>query len=152
MHFALKQDPKMGSLLGTEYNIDFSKITPNFQQANCVIAYTTINQTIDTESEKVRPILEASLQGQSSGYSKLNEKAQAAIQSFIQNVDSSFFEKFETDVDMELWIKTNVIDPGKKKNIDDSDYSAIRIQTLFSINEKDYKKSSGIYKCGIRYN
>ena len=81
--------------------------------------------------------MEAYLQGQSSGYSKLNEKAQAAIQSFIQNVDSSFFEKFETDVDMELWIKTNVINP-LKKNIDDSDL-AIRIQTLFSINEKDYK-------------
>lgn len=131
-----KTRSKDGEFVGTEYNIDFSKITPNFQQA-IRDAYTTINQTIDTKSEKVRPILEAYLQGQSSGYSKLNEKAQAAIQSFIQNVDSSFFEKFENDVDMELWIKTNVIDP-LKKNIDDSDL-AIRIQTLFSINEKDYK-------------
>ncbi len=131
-----KTRSKDGEFVGTEYNIDFSKITPNFQQA-IRDAYTTINQTIDTESEKVRPILEAYLQGQSSGYSKLNEKAQAAIQSFIQNVDSAFFEKFETDADMESWIKTNVIDP-LKKNIDDSDL-AIRIQTLFSINKKDYK-------------
>ena len=54
--------------------------------------------------------MEAYLQGQSSGYSKLNEKAQAAIQSFIQNVDSSFFEKFETDGTIEaclcrVWIE-----------------------------------------------
>ena len=65
-----KTRSKDGEFVGTEYNIDFSKITPNFQQA-IRDAYTTINQTIDTESEKVRPILEAYLQGQSSGYSKL---------------------------------------------------------------------------------
>ena len=130
-----KTRSKNGEFVGTEYNIDFSKITPNLQQA-IRDAYTTINQTIDTESEKVRPILEAYLQGQSSGYGKLNEKAQTAVQTFIQNVDSAFFEKFETDADMESWIKTNVIDP--LKNGIDNNSLAVRIQTLFSLDKKDY--------------
>ena len=116
-------------------DFDFSKLTPELQQ-KIKDVYATLNTTIDNESEKIRPILEAYLQGQSSGYGKLNEKAQTAVQTFIQNVDSAFFEKFETDADMESWIKTNVIDP--LKNGIDNNSLAVRIQTLFSLDKKDY--------------
>lgn len=116
-------------------DFDFSKLTPELQQ-KIKDVYATLNTTIDNESEKIRPILEAYLQGQSSGYGKLNEKAQTAVQTFIQNVDSAFFEKFETDADMESWIKTNVINP--LKNGIDNNSLAVRIQTLFSLDKKDY--------------
>lgn len=123
--------------------IDFSKLTPKLQQS-IRDAYSQINQTIDTESEKVRPILQAYLYGQTSGYSQLDDEAKEAVQSFIQNVDSSFFDKFDSDTDMESWIATNVINP-LKDGIDNADL-AVRIQTLFSLSEEDYDSYSDYVK------
>lgn len=123
--------------------IDFSKLTPKLQQS-IRDAYSQINQTIDTESEKVRPILQAYLYGQTSGYSQLDDEAKEAVQSFIQNVDSSFFDKFDSDTDMESWIATNVINP-LKDGIDNADL-AVRIQTLFSLSEEDYNSYSDYVK------
>lgn len=114
----------------------FQDLSPELQQKIKDI-YSKLNNTIDTESEKVRPILQAYLQGDTSGYDELDAEAQTAVQSFIQNVDNSFFENFKTDNDMETWIRQNVIEP--LKNGVNSDDLAVKIQTLFSLDQKDYK-------------
>ena len=122
---------------------DFSQLTPQLQQKIRDV-FTNLNNTIDAESEKVRPILTAYLYGESSGYDDLNDDAKSAVQTFVQNLDSSFFENFDSDVDMESWITQNVINP-LKDGIDSEDL-AIRIQTLFSLNEKDYKSYADYIK------
>lgn len=114
---------------------NFDELTPNLQQ-KLRDAFMTLNQTIDTETDKVRPILQAYLYGQSSGYDDLDNASKSAVQSFIQNVDSAFFEKFDSDTDMETWLTTNIINP-LKDGAKDSDI-AIRIQTLFSLNKEDF--------------
>lgn len=114
----------------------FQDLSPELQQKIKDI-YSQLNDTIDTESEKVRPILQAYLQGDTSGYDELDAEAQTAVQSFIQNVDNSFFENFKTDNDMETWIRQNVVEP--LKNGVNSDELAVKIQTLFSLDQKDYK-------------
>lgn len=114
---------------------DFSQLTPQLQQKIRDV-FTNLNNTIDTESEKVRPILTAYLYSDTSGYDKLDDDAKNAVQSFIQNVDSTFFENFKSDIDMETWITENVINP-LKDGINSKDL-AVRIQTLFSLNKKDY--------------
>lgn len=114
----------------------FQDLSPELQQKIKDI-YSKLNDTIDTESEKVRPILQAYLQGDTSGYDELDAEAQTAVQSFIQNVDNSFFENFKTDSDMETWIRQNVVEP--LKNGVNSDDLAVKIQTLFSLDQKDYK-------------
>ena len=114
----------------------FQDLSPELQQKIKDI-YSQLNDTIDTESEKVRPILQAYLQGDTSGYDELDAEAQTAVQSFIQNVDNSFFENFKTDSDMETWIRQNVVEP--LKNGVNSDNLAVKIQTLFSLDQKDYK-------------
>ena len=129
---------------GASYQkIDFSQITPELQQ-KIRDAYSSLNQTIDIESEKVRPILQAYLNGQSSGYNQLDNKAKEAVQSFVQNIDSSFIEGFKTDTDVEKWITENVINP-LKDGINKDDL-AVRVQTLFSLDEKDYNSYSAYVK------
>jgi len=123
--------------------IDFTKISPQLQEKVRSV-FSELNQTIDTESEKVRPILQAYLYGQSSGYSSLDDTAKSAVQSFVQNVDSSFFEQFDSDTDMETWLTNNVINP-LKDGINNEDL-AVRIQTLFSLNEKDFKSYADYVK------
>ena len=123
--------------------IDFTKISPQLQEKVHSV-FSELNQTIDTESEKVRPILQAYLYGQSSGYSSLDGTAKSAVQSFVQNVDSSFFEQFDSDTDMETWLTNNVINP-LKDGINNEDL-AVRIQTLFSLNEKDFKSYADYVK------
>ncbi len=123
--------------------IDFTKISPQLQEKVRSV-FSELNQTIDTESEKVRPILQAYLYGQSSGYSSLDDTAKSAVQSFVQNVDSSFFEQFDSDTDMETWLTNNVINP-LKDGVNDADL-AVRIQTLFSLNEKDFKSYADYVK------
>lgn len=122
---------------------DFSKLSAQAQQKVRDV-FTTLNATIDAEADKVRPILTAYLYGESSGYDDLNDDAKSAVQTFVQNLDSSFFENFDSDVDMESWITQNVINP-LKDGIDSEDL-AIRIQTLFSLNEKDYKSYADYIK------
>lgn len=141
--FAKKISTKSGQYVDTVYKIDFSKLSADSQQS-IRDAYSQINQTIDTESEKVRPILQAYLYGQTSGYSQLDDEAKEAVQSFIQNVDSSFISQFDSDTDMESWIATNVINP-LKDGIDNADL-AVRIQTLFSLSEEDYDSYSDYVK------
>lgn len=141
--FAKKISTKSGQYVDTVYKIDFSKLSADSQQS-IRDAYSQINQTIDTESEKVRPILQAYLYGQTSGYSQLDDEAKEAVQSFIQNVDSSFISQFDSDTDMESWIATNVINP-LKDGIDSADL-AVRIQTLFSLSEEDYDSYSDYVK------
>ena len=133
----LKSEGKVGMYT------DFSQLTPQLQQKIRDV-FTNLNNTIDAESEKVRPILTAYLYGESSGYDDLNDDAKSAVQTFVQNLDSSFFENFDSDVDMESWITQNVINP-LKDGIDSEDL-AIRIQTLFSLNEKDYKSYADYIK------
>lgn len=123
--------------------IDFTKISPQLQEKVRSI-FSELNQTIDTESEKVRPILQAYLYGQSSGYNSLDDTAKSAVQSFVQNVDSSFFEQFDSDTDMETWLTNNIINP-LKDGVNDADL-AVRIQTLFSLNEKDFKSYADYVK------
>ena len=119
-----------------KFDASFEDLSPELQQKIKDI-YSKLNDTIDTESEKVRPILQAYLQGDTSGYDELDAEAQTAVQSFIQNVDNSFFENFKTDNDMETWIRQNVVEP--LKNGVNSDELAVKIQTLFSLDQKDYK-------------
>jgi hypothetical protein len=132
----LLKETKIDKFAGDNKEFDFSNLTPELQQKIKDI-YSKLNDTIDTESERVRPILQAYLQGDTSGYDELNAEAQTAVQSFIQNVDNSFFENFKTDNDMETWIRQNVIEP--LKNGVNSDDLAVKIQTLFSLDQKDYK-------------
>ena len=133
----LKSEGKVGKFT------DFSQFTPQLQQKIRDV-FDTLNTTIDSEADKVRPILTAYLYGESSGYDDLNDDAKSAVQTFVQNLDSSFFENFDSDVDMESWITQNVINP-LKDGIDSEDL-AIRIQTLFSLNEKDYKSYADYIK------
>lgn len=132
----LLKETKIDKFAGDNKEFDFSNLTPELQQKIKDI-YSKLNDTIDTESEKVRPILQAYLQGDASGYDELDAEAQTAVQSFIQNVDNSFFENFKTDNDMETWIRQNVVEP--LKNGVNSDDLAVKIQTLFSLDQKDYK-------------
>lgn len=125
----LKSEGKVGMYT------DFSQLTPQLQQKIRDV-FTNLNNTIDAESEKVRPILTAYLYSDTSGYDKLDDDAKNAVQSFIQNVDNTFFESFDSDIDMETWITENVINP-LKDGINSEDL-AVRIQTLFSLNKKDY--------------
>ena len=122
---------------------DFSKLSAQAQQKVRDV-FTTLNATVNSETDKVRPILTAYLYGESSGYDDLNDDAKSAVQTFVQNLDSSFFENFDSDIDMESWITQNVINP-LKDGIDSEDL-AIRIQTLFSLNEKDYKSYADYIK------
>lgn len=115
--------------------IDFTQLSPQLQEKVHSV-FSELNQTIDTEADKVRPILQAYLYGQSSGYDQLDDEAKSAVQSFIQNVDSAFFEQFDSDIDMETWITHNVINP-LKDGVNNSDL-AVRIQTLFSLNKEDF--------------
>lgn len=125
------------TLLSGRYfdTIDFTQLSPQLQEKVHSV-FSELNQTIDTEADKVRPILQAYLYGQSSGYDQLDDEAKSAVQSFIQNVDSAFFEQFDSDIDMETWITNNVINP-LKDGVNNSDL-AIRIQTLFSLNKEDF--------------
>lgn len=125
----LKSEGKVGMYT------DFSQLTPQLQQKIRDV-FTNLNNIIDAESEKVRPILTAYLYSDTSGYDKLDDDAKNAVQSFIQNVDNTFFESFDSDIDMETWITENVINP-LKDGINSEDL-AVRIQTLFSLNKKDY--------------
>lgn len=139
----LLKETKIDKLRGNQKEFSFSDLTPELQQKIRDV-YSKLNTTIDTESEKVRPILQAYLYGQSSGYNQLDDEAKNAVQSFIQNVDSSFFDKFDSDIDMESWITTNVINP-LKDGIKDDDL-AVRIKTLFSLDEKDFNSYSDYVK------
>ena len=139
----LLKETKIDKLRGNQKEFSFSDLTPELQQKIRDV-YSKLNTTIDTESEKVRPILQAYLYGQSSGYNQLDDEAKNAVQSFIQNVDSSFFDKFDSDIDMESWITTNVINP-LKDGINDDDL-AVRIKTLFSLDEKDFNSYSDYVK------
>lgn len=125
------------TLLSGRYfdTIDFTQLSPQLQEKVHSV-FSELNQTIDTEADKVRPILQAYLYGQSSGYDQLDDEAKSAVQSFIQNVDSAFFEQFDSDIDMETWITNNVINP-LKDGVNNSDL-AVRIQTLFSLNKEDF--------------
>ena len=131
----------MAEILNNKF--DFSKLSAQAQQKVRDV-FTTLNATVNSETDKVRPILTAYLYGESSGYDDLNDGAKSAVQTFVQNLDSSFFENFDSDTDMESWITQNVINP-LKDGIDSEDL-AIRIQTLFSLNEKDYKSYADYIK------
>lgn len=131
----------MAEILNNKF--DFSKLSAQAQQKVRDV-FTTLNATVNSETDKVRPILTAYLYGESSGYDDLNDDAKSAVQTFVQNLDSSFFANFDSDVDMESWITQNVINP-LKDGIDSEDL-AIRIQTLFSLNEKDYKSYADYIK------
>lgn len=131
----------MAEILNNKF--DFSKLSAQAQQKVRDV-FTTLNATVNSETDKVRPILTAYLYGESSGYDDLNDDAKSAVQTFVQNLDSSFFENFDSDTDMESWITQNVINP-LKDGIDSEDL-AIRIQTLFSLNEKDYKSYADYIK------
>lgn len=116
-------------------DFDFSELSLELRQ-KIIDAYAMAQNTIDAETEKVRPILEAYLYGASSGYDSLDENAKQAVQTFIHNIGSEFYSQFDNEVALQLWMKENII-KTLQDGADASDL-AIRFQTLFTLDENDF--------------
>lgn len=96
--------------------------------------------TINAETQKIKPILSAYIYGNNgddSGFSSLDEAGQQIIRNIIENLDDSFYKQFETDTEMVAHFYTYYMEP-LQDGLDKTDL-AVRINTLFSLNEKDYK-------------
>lgn len=120
----------------------FDDLTPELQQ-KIRDTYETLNSTIATESEKVKPILEAYLDTNTSGYDKLSDEAKTDVQLFINNLNGAFMNSFESDTAMEEWVRKNVIAP-LSDGIDSKDLAAMSSNLLSPKADdesiKDYEK------------
>lgn len=120
----------------------FDDLTPELQQ-KIRDTYETLNSTIATESEKVKPILEAYLDTNTSGYDKLSDEAKTDVQLFINNLNGAFMDSFESDTAMEEWVRKNVISP-LKDGIDSDDLGGMTANLLGGKTEDesigDYEK------------
>lgn len=120
----------------------FDDLTPELQQ-KIRDTYETLNSTIATESEKVKPILEAYLDTNTSGYDKLSDEAKTDVQLFINNLNGAFMDSFESDTAMEEWVRKNVIAP-LKDGIDSDDLGGMTVNLLGGKTENesigDYEK------------
>ena len=120
----------------------FDDLTPELQQ-KIRDTYETLNSTIATESEKVKPILEAYLDTNTSGYDKLSDEAKTDVQLFINNLNGAFMDSFESDTAMEEWVRKNVIAP-LSDGIDSKDLAAMSSNLLSPKTEDesigDYEK------------
>lgn len=123
------------NMFGVNISFSFSNLSKEMQQ-KLLDAYAMAQNTIDAETEKVRPILEAYLYGASSEYNSLDENAKQAVQTFIHNIGSEFYSQFDSEVALQLWMKENII-KTLQDGADASDL-AIRFQTLFTLDENDF--------------
>ena len=123
--------------LGKKFKLtDLSKDLRQKINAALFLAESTIN----AETQKIKPILSAYIYGNNgddSGFSSLDEAGQQIIRNIIENLDDSFYKQFETDTEMVAHFYTYYMEP-LQDGLDKTDL-AVRINTLFSLNEKDYK-------------
>lgn len=128
--------------INTDALVDFDSLTPELQQA-IRDAFTSCNATMETESEKVKPILDAYFDTNTSGFKDLSEEAQTDAKLFASNVTGEFLDQFDSDVDMEKWVRKNVISP-LKDGIDSDDLGGMTANLLGGKTEDesigDYEK------------
>lgn len=117
----------------------FTDLSMDLQQ-KIKAAFALAKSTINAETQKIKPILSAyifSNNGDDSGYSSLDESGQQIIRNIIENLDDNFYKQFDTDTEMVSHFYTYYMEP-LQDGLDKTDL-AVRINTLFSLNEKDYK-------------
>lgn len=128
--------------INTDTLVDFDSLTPELQQA-IRDAFTSCNATVETESEKVKPILDAYFNTNTSGFKDLSEEAQTDAKLFASNVTGEFLDQFDSDIDMEKWVRKNVISP-LKDGIDSDDLGGMTANLLGGKTEDesigDYEK------------
>ena len=114
--------------INTDTFVDFDSLTPELQD-KIRDAFTSCNATVETESEKVKPILDAYFNTNTSGFKDLSEEAQTDAKLFASNVTGEFLDQFDSDIDMEKWIRKNVISP-LKDGIDSDDLGGMTANLL----------------------
>lgn len=128
--------------INTDTFVDFDSLTPELQD-KIRDAFTSCNATVETESEKVKPILDAYFNTNTSGFKDLSEEAQTDAKLFASNVTGEFLDQFDSDIDMEKWIRKNVISP-LKDGIDSDDLGGMTANLLGGKTEDesigDYEK------------
>lgn len=138
----LKESVKDSLKINTDTLVDFDSLTPELQQA-IRDAFTSCNATVEIESEKVKPILDAYFDTNTSGFKDLSEEAQTDAKLFASNVTGEFLDQFDSDIDMEKWVRKNVISP-LKDGIDSDDLGGMTANLLGGKTEDesigDYEK------------
>ena len=128
--------------INTDTFVDFDSLTPELQD-KIRDAFTSCNATVETESEKVKPILDAYFNTNTSGFKDLSEEAQTDAKLFASNVTGEFLDQFDSDIDMEKWVRKNVISP-LKDGIDSNDLGGMTANLLGGKTEDesigDYEK------------
>ena len=128
--------------INTDTFVDFDSLTPELQD-KIRDAFTSCNATVETESEKVKPILDAYFNTNTSGFKDLSEEAQTDAKLFASNVTGEFLDQFDSDIDMEKWVRKNVISP-LKDGIDSNDLGGMAANLLGGKTEDesigDYEK------------
>jgi hypothetical protein len=128
--------------INTDALVDFDSLTPELQDKIRDV-FTSCNATVETESEKVKPILDAYFNTNTSGFKDLSEEAQTDVKLFTSNVTGEFLDQFDSDIDMEKWIRKNVISP-LKDGIDSDDLGGMTANLLGGKTEDesigDYEK------------
>lgn len=128
--------------INTDTFVDFDSLTPELQD-KIRDAFTSCNATVETESEKVKPILDAYFNTNTSGFKDLSEEAQTDAKLFASNVTGEFLDQFDSDIDMEKWVRKNVISP-LKDGIDSDDLGGMTANLLGGKTEDesigDYEK------------
>lgn len=117
----------------------FTDLSMDLQQ-KIKAAFALAKSTINAETQKIKPILSAyifSNNGDDSGYSSLDESGQQIIRNIIENLDDNFYKQFDTDTEMVSHFYAYYMEP-LQDGLDKTDL-AVRVNTLFSLNEKDYK-------------
>ncbi len=120
-------------------DFQFSDLSTGLQQ-KIRAALTTANATIKSETSKVKPILEAFVYangGKDSGFDSLDKEGKQVIRNIISCLDDNFYKQFDSDTDMASYFYSYFIDP-LKDGLDNTDL-AVKINTLFSINQNDYE-------------
>lgn len=128
--------------INTDTFVDFDSLAPELQD-KIRDAFTSCNATVETESEKVKPILDAYFNTNTSGFKDLSEEAQTDAKLFASNVTGEFLDQFDSDIDMEKWVRKNVISP-LKDGIDSDDLGGMTANLLGGKTEDesigDYEK------------
>lgn len=128
--------------INTDTFVDFDSLTPELQDKIRDV-FTSCNATVETESEKVKPILDAYFNTNTSGFKDLSEEAQTDVKLFASNVTGEFLDQFDSDIDMEKWVRKNVISP-LKDGIDSDDLGSMTANLLGGKTEDesigDYEK------------
>lgn len=123
----------------------FTDLSMDLQQ-KIRAAFALAKSTINAETQKIKPILSAyifSNNGDDSGYSSLDESGQQIIRNIIENLDDNFYKQFDTDTEMVSHFYTYYMEP-LQDGLDKTDL-AVRINTLFSLNEKPANKKSSVF-------